>query len=237
MNRILLSLIFTLAFHSVSAQTTVSVSGKLMSEGEPVEFANVILTTVKDTSTVVQFAITNTEGMFTLEKIPFGEYRLTSRFIGYKTAITTFVISENMSSIDLGVIAMEADVTVLGAVTITAQRKLIQKTSEGFVINAASNITQAGGTATDLLRSAPTVHVNDEGGITLRGKTPLILINGRSSSLANTGQIAASSVESIEIITNPSAKYDASAESGIINIILKKNKQSGTNGAFALGAG
>ena len=222
---------------SIFSQTTISVKGKLMSEGEPVEFANVILSTVKDTSTVVQFAITDAEGVFTLEKVPLGEYRVTSSFIGYKTVITKFMINENNSIVDLGTIVMEVDAAMLGEVTVTAQRKLIQKTNEGFVINAASNITQAGGTATDLLRSAPTVHVNDEGGITLRGKTPLILINGRSSSLANTNRIAASSIESIEIITNPSAKYDASAESGIINIILKKNKQGGTNGAFALGAG
>ena len=120
---------------------------------------------------------------------------------------------------------------MLGTVTVSAQRRLIQKTAEGFIVNAAAYITQTGGTATDLLRNTPTVNVDAEGAVTLRGKTPLILINGRHSAISNTDHIAASSVESIEIITNPSAKYDASAESGIINIRLKKNKQSGTNGA------
>jgi len=139
--------------------------------------------------------------------------------------------------VDLDSISMEADTVMLGVVTISAQRKIIQKTPEGFILNAASNITQTGGTATDLLRSTPTVNVDEDGNITLRGKTPLILINGRNSSMTNTDQIAASSVESIEIINNPSAKYDASAESGIINIKLKKNKKSGTSGGFAVGAG
>ncbi|MDR0795567.1 MAG: TonB-dependent receptor [Tannerella sp.] len=213
------------------------VKGRLVGEGEPVEFANVLLTTVSDTSTVLQFALTDAQGMFTLDKVPFGEYRLINRFISYKTITTALNINENNSSVDLGTIVMETDAAMLGEVTVTAQRRLVQKTTEGFKINAASNITQLGGTATDLLRSAPTVHVSDEGRISLRGKTPLILINGRSSSLANTNQIAASSIESIEIITNPPARYDASAESGIINIILKKNRQSGTNGALALGAG
>jgi hypothetical protein len=114
---------------------------------------------------------------------------------------------------------------------------MIEKTTEGFVVNTANNITQLGGTATDILKSTPTVTVDNDGAITLRGKTPLILINGRNSGISNTDQIAASSIESIEIINNASSKYDANAESGIINIKLKKNKQAGTNGALALGTG
>jgi hypothetical protein len=236
-NKILFIPFYLIFIFSGYAQRTGSIKGKLLSEGLPVEFANAILTTAKDTTSFINYEITDSEGRFTFDNVPFGDYHLLFRIIGFKTATTTFALNESNPSIDLGIIEMETDVTMLGEVTVTAQRRLIQKTTEGFVINAASNITQIGGTATDLLRSAPTVHVSDEGGITLRGKTPLILINGRSSSLANTNQIAASSVESIEIMTNPSAKYDASAESGIINIILKKNRQNGTNGAFALGAG
>jgi hypothetical protein len=120
---------------------------------------------------------------------------------------------------------------------VIAQKKMIEKTMEGFIINTANNITQMGGTATDLLKSTPTVTVDNDVVISLRGKTPLILINGSNSGMSNTDQIAASSVESIEIINNASSKYDANAESGIINIKLKKNKQSGTNGAVAIGGG
>ena len=117
------------------------------------------------------------------------------------------------------------------------KKKQIQKTDEGFIFNAVSNISQSGGTATDMLKSIPTVAVDAEGGITLRGKSPMILINGKNSAIKNTDQIAASSIESIEIISNPTAKYDANAESGIINIKLKKNNQSGINGAVVLGGG
>ena len=129
------------------------------------------------------------------------------------------------------------DESDLVKVVVTAQKRMIEKTDEGFIVNTANNISQIGGTATDLLRATPTVTVDNDGAITLRGKSPLILINGRNSALSNTSQIAASSVESIEIINNASSKYDANAESGIINIKLKKNKQSGTNGAIALGTG
>jgi len=129
------------------------------------------------------------------------------------------------------------DASELGKVIVVAQKKMIEKTTEGFIINTANNIAQIGGTATDLLKSTPTVTVDNDGAITLRGKTPLILINGRNSGITNTDQIAASAIESIEIINNASSKYDANAESGIINIKLKKNKQSGTNGAIAIGGG
>ena len=122
-------------------------------------------------------------------------------------------------------------------------RNLIQKTEDGFVVNASANITQIGGTAADLLKTMPGVLVSAEGEITLRGRTPLTLINGRISGITGVDRVAqleripASSIERIEIINNPSAKYDADAEGGIINIILKKIEDNGTNGAFAIGAG
>jgi outer membrane receptor for ferrienterochelin and colicin len=117
------------------------------------------------------------------------------------------------------------------------KKKLIQKTAEGIIFNVAANIAQIGGTATDLLKNIPTVEVDADGAISLRGKKPLILINGKNSAITNIDQIASSSIESIEVITNPTAKYDANAESGVINIKLKKNNQNGINGAVALGAG
>jgi len=212
-----------------------SVKGRLMEGSSPLEFVDVLLSSAKDTLTVLKYASSDAEGFFALEKVPFGEYRLTARLIGFQALSMPVIV--NSPLIDLGNMTMKEDALMLSTVTVSAQRKLIQKTAEGFTLNVSSDITQMGGTATDLLRNTPTVQVNADGGITLRGKSPLILINGRNSAMSNTDHIAASSVESIEIITNPSAKYDASAESGIINIQLKKNKQSGTNGAFAAGAG
>jgi outer membrane receptor protein involved in Fe transport len=131
----------------------------------------------------------------------------------------------------------------LKEVEVTAMRDMVQKTEEGFVVNASDNITQIGGTAADLLKNMPGVIVDAEGQITIRGRTPLTLINGRVSGIAGVDRAAqldripASSIEKIEIINNPSAKYDADAEGGVINIVLKKNEDNGTNGAFAIGAG
>jgi outer membrane cobalamin receptor len=105
---------------------------------------------------------------------------------------------------------------------------LIRRTDEGIVVDASQTLTQIGGTAADLLRNMPGVLVGSEGGVSLRGRSPLILINGRISGISGTDrsvnlqQIPASSIERIEIITNPSAKYDADAEGGIINIVLEK---------------
>jgi len=219
------------------SQNSGVVKGKVSDGTHPIEFANVLLSTVADSSNVVQYALTDSIGSFTLDKITYGEYWMQVRIIGYNPIIRKITLTRETAVQNIGDIILQEDATMLGQVTITGQRKFIQKTPQGFVINAASNITQMGGTATDLFRNAPTIAVDAEGGITLRGKTPLILINGRNSAMTNLDQIAASSIESIEIITNPSARYDADAESGIINIKLKKSMGEGFNGAFAAGAG
>ena len=231
--------LFTIIFFALNvyAQEKGLVKGKIMEGDNPLEFVNVLLTAEKDTVTVIKFATTGQEGLFMFDNVPIGEYRISARLIGYTPKSISFTIKDEIPNVDFGNVFMETDTQILGIVTVEVQRKLIQKTTEGFIMNAAADITQTGGTVTDLLRNTPAVSVDAEGGITLRGKTPLILINGRNSAMSNTDHIAASSVESIEIITNPSAKYDASAESGIINIKLKKNTQSGTNGALAAGAG
>jgi hypothetical protein len=219
------------------SQNTGTVKGIVTDRVSPVEFANVLFSDKEDFSNVVQFTLTDSIGAFVLDKIPFGEYYLQVRMLGYNAFTQKIVISNEKVAQDIGNITLQSDATLLSTITVTGQRKLIQKTTEGFILNAASDITQVGGTATDLLRNTPTVNVDAEGVITLRGKTPLILINGRNSSFANTDQIAASDIESIEIITNPSAKYDASAESGIINIRLKKNMEYGLSGALTAGVG
>ncbi len=218
------------------AQRTGTIAGNVIDNQQAVEFATVTLAKMPDTTKVLHFASTDSLGKFSFENIDFGNYLIKISLIGYKSAAQTIVLSEDNRMFNLTNFVLKNENT-LNEVVVTYRKKLIEKTSEGFIVNAAANITQAGGTATDLLKSTPTVAVDAEGAITLRGKTPLILINGRNSKLSNTNQIPASSIESIEIINNASAKYDANAQSGIINIRLKKNTQSGTNGAVALGAG
>jgi outer membrane receptor for ferrienterochelin and colicin len=111
---------------------------------------------------------------------------------------------------------------------------LSKKTAQGFIMNADATLSQQGGTATDVLRNMPTVAVDADGGVTIRGKAPMILINGRNSALTNLESIPAASIESIEVINSPGAQYDADSEGAIINIKLKKSDLDNLNVALAL---
>ncbi|MTH15530.1 TonB-dependent receptor [Flavobacterium sp. LC2016-01] len=217
------------------AQKTAAIKGNITDGKLPVEFVDVVLKRASDSTKIANYAVTDVMGNFALENVPSGDYQLQFKLIGFKTISQKIKVSE--SPISIGTIKLQNDTNLLNDVVVKSQKKQIQKTNEGFIFNAVSNISQSGGTATDMLKSIPTVAVDAEGGITLRGKSPMILINGKNSAITNMDQIAASSIESIEIISNPTAKYDANAESGIINIKLKKNNQSGLNGAVVLGGG
>ncbi len=211
--------------------------------GNPVEFANVFITLQKDTTKIVTGTVTDSFGRFSLEKLTSGDYVLNVQMIGYVKKEIPVSVSATNQIIELNDIAILTDALLLNSVEVTAMRDIVKKTEEGFVVNAADNITQIGGTAADLLRNMPGILVSSEGEITIRGKSPLTLINGRVSGIAGIDRAAqldripASSIERIEIINNPTSKYDADAEGGVINIILKKNQDRGTNGAFAVGAG
>ena len=213
------------------------ITGNLMNKAKPVEFATVTISNLQDSVKVLNYEASDSLGHFSFGNLDYGKYLVRIKLVGYLPILKNATISTEQKQVDFKDLNLVEDAIELSKVIVIAQKKMIEKTMEGFIINTANNITQMGGTATDLLKSTPTVTVDNDGVISLRGKTPLILINGRNSGMSNTDQIAASSVESIEIINNASSKYDANAESGIINIKLKKNKQSGTNGAVAIGGG
>jgi outer membrane receptor protein involved in Fe transport len=224
-----------------SGQSSRTISGIVTDQNGAIAFANVVLTESADTAKIVSAAVTDSHGQFMINNLSNGEYLLNVRFLGFKTKQVQ--ISMNGKNIDVGVVTIVADPKVLQTIEVQGLRDIIEKTEEGFVVNASSNITQIGGTAADLLKNMPGVTVSAEGEITLRGKTPLTLINGRISGItgvdraAQLERIPASNIERIEIINNPSAKYDGDAEGGVINIVLKKSEELGTNGAFAIGAG
>lgn len=225
------------------AQSTGSISGTVLNGNNPIEFTNVYVTPATDSTNIIVGEVTDGQGRFVISNLPFADYRLTVQMIGFVKKQIPISLSSTLASMDFGVIQLVPDVQLLGDVEVTAMRSMIQKTEDGFVVSASDNLTQIGGTAADLLRNMPGVLVGADGEITLRGKSPLTLINGRISGIAGIDRAAqleripASSIDRIEIINNPSAKYDADAEGGVINIILKKNEDNGTNGAFAVGAG
>ncbi len=221
------------------AQQNSQITGKVIDARGPLEFADIILYKKTDTTKRVASVLSDSTGNFIFKKIPSGLYIASVELVGYKPYKLDIALKENSSSLDLGVIELKSVGVTLNTITITAQRKQIQKTPQGFIVKAEDNITQAAGTASDLLANTPTVLVDAEGGVSIRGKSPMILINGRNSVLGSKSldRIPASSIEKIEIINNPSAQYDADAEGGIINITLKKNRLNGTNGAVSVGGG
>lgn len=233
-NTALIILLFLVHQFSFS-QKAFSVRGTVTDGKTPLEFVDVILKKTADSTKTANYTVTDISGNFSLENLTEGEYELQVKLMGFKNY--TKKVRVTNSPVSVGIIILENDTNLLNTVVVNSQKKQIQKTDEGFIFNAVSNISQSGGTAIDMLKNIPTVAVDADDAITLRGKTPLILINGKNSAITNMDQIPASSIESIEIITSPTAKYDANAESGIINIKLKKNNQNGINGAAVLGAG
>ncbi|MEO6914854.1 MAG: outer membrane beta-barrel family protein, partial [Chitinophagaceae bacterium] len=139
-------------------------------------------------------------------------------------------------SIDLGNIKLEVGAKMLGEVTVVAQRPTLTMGIDRKIFNVDKNITSAGGTAIDVMRNIPSVTVDVEGNVQLRNVSPEIFVDGRPTILT-LQQIPADDIERIELITNPSAKFDAATTGGIINVVLKKNRRSGFNGIASFGIG
>jgi outer membrane receptor protein involved in Fe transport len=196
--------------------------------------------------TIVSGMLTKANGQFSLENLSlFGNYKLRITAIGY-TPIDQKVafemkqggdMSQALAGVDkdLGNIKMEADAKVLENVTVTASKPLVTMGIDRKVFNVEKSLTSVGGSAVDVMRNVPSVQVDIDGNVTLRNSSPQIFVDGRPSTLT-LEQIPADAIQSVEVITNPSAKYDASGgNSGILNIVLKKNRKTGYNGNVRAG--
>jgi outer membrane receptor protein involved in Fe transport len=228
--------LFLLLFCGFHAFSQSSIQARIIDKSAPVEFVNVLLYSASDSVKILKYATTDSAGAFKLAGLGSGKYVLKTQMMGFIPSKIQVSLAE-AQSLQLSDISLVTDSKMLAAVEVISQKELVQKTTQGFIVKANDNLTQAGGSATDLLKSVPTVVVDAEGAITVRGKGPLILINGRTSGISSTDLIPASSVESVEIINNPSAQYDADSEGGIINITLKKAAKSGTNVTASVGGG
>ncbi|MGB8191555.1 MAG: outer membrane beta-barrel protein [Chitinophagaceae bacterium] len=219
-------------------------------EGVSVQFIGTKLdsATKQRRDTVLSGMFTRNNGDFALENLPlFGNAKIVFTAIGYKqveqkvafqlTRPANGDMSQALSAIDkdLGNIKMEADAQVLEQVTVSGTKSLIQLGVDRKVFNVERNISSVGGTAVDVMRQVPSVSVDIDGNVTLRNNAPQIFVDGRPSTLT-LEQIPADAISSIEIITNPSAKFDASGgTAGILNIVLKKNRKAGYNGNLRAG--
>jgi len=234
-----LLMVVMLATQITWAQTqegTGKISGVLIDTEtqKPVEFATVALEDTK-TNKPVNGSLADDKGKFEISKVANGTYKIVISFMGYNNIeINDVVISDDKKNIDLGSQKMSATVTQLKEVVVQGQRDLVEEKVDRLIYNAENDNTTKGGDGTDVLRRVPMLTVDMDGNVSLRGNQNLrVLINGKPSAVAATSvsdalkQIPADEIKSVEVITSPSAKYDAEGSGGIINIITKKSNLQG----------
>ena len=228
----LLTFIFTLSLLAQSGK----IKGRILGDdAKPLEFVTVTLHNLKD-STLVKGALSEADGQYFFEQLKNGSYFVKANQVGLKT-ISSDPHSISGNELTVNDLTLKNDIKTLNAVTVTAQKPFIEHQLDKTVVNVENSIVAAGSTALEVLEKAPSVIVDSEGKITLRGKQGVrVMIDGKPSQLSQ-DQLAnllrntnASMIQKIEIITNPSSKYDAQGNAGIINIVMKKNQLYGTNG-------
>jgi len=200
----------------------------------PLEFANIAVYNNTDSS-LVTGGITDENGQFEVSGFDFGEYYIVANFVGFnKSHIKNVSIDADNPSSDLGEIELNPSAVALGSVDVIADKAQVEFKLDKKVVNVSQVISAVGGTAVDVLENTPSVQVDIEGNVTVRGSSNFtVLIDGRPSVLSGSEalrQIPSSSIENIEIITNPSAKYEPDGNAGIINLVMKKNSLNGLSG-------
>lgn len=218
------------------------ISGQVVdAKGNAVPYATVTL--LRTDSTVVNGDLTRENGNFTIENTGTGKFILRINILGYRERFVDNITVLSDAPVKLGKIAMAAEAQALAEVQITGEKAQMQMSIDKKVFNVEKTITATGGSATDVLRNIPSVAVDVEGEVQLRGKTATILIDGKPATLLG-GDVASalqslpsSAIQNVEVITNPSARFDAQGMAGIINIVTKKDNRLGLNGSVSIGAG
>ena len=217
-----------------------TVKGKIMDKVQniPVEYASVAFYKVRDSS-LVTGGITNENGEFAIEKVPGGRYYSEIKFIGYKTLrLEPFAVNPRNMEVSLGTILLEPASEEIEGVVITGQKKMLTHNLDKKVFNVEKNINTEGGSALEIMESIPSVEVDMDGNVSLRGSQNVtILVDNKPSTYSSIDEIPADIIESIEVITNPSARYDPDGLSGIINIVFKKKRDPGYHAMVMLNAG
>jgi iron complex outermembrane recepter protein len=242
--KIFLTLALIICANAIFAQTkpaTAKVSGSIIdAQNQPIGYVTISLLQATKDSAVVKGALSNDAGIYTLGQVAAGTYVIRATSAGFaKTTSKAFTITG--ADVNVPALAMPISTKSLNAVNVTATRPLIEQKIDRTVMNVEGSVLAAGNSALEILERAPGVTVDKDDNISLQGKQGVtVMINDKLTYLSAT-QLAnllrstdGNTIKSIEIITNPSAKYDAAGNSGIINIQLKKNTQSGTNGSLNL---
>jgi len=226
-------------FFGITISAQISITGKVVEKNtkHPLEFATIILTN-PTTGKLIIGETTNSKGEFSINTKK-GNYNIKIEFIGFKNhLINNISISKNYS---LQTILLQENSQALDEIEVIAEKSTTEYKLDKRVFNVGKDLISKGGSVNDILNNVPSVNVDIEGTVSLRGNSNVrILINGKPSVLtANNGleSIPSESIEKVEVITNPSAKYDAEGTGGIINVILKKNKNGGFGSSLQLTTG
>ena len=220
------------------------VKGKILDKAtdEPMPYVNVVVNTSAD-GKFLKGAITDEDGAFSVSDIADGNYQLVISYFGYKEVKREFSISSEKNTHNYSTIYLSEDVKQLSEVTVKGQRSSVKLEVDRKSFDVSQDIANAGGAASDVLENIPSVEVDNDGNISLRGNSSVeVWINGKASGLTSDNraqilqQLPAESIDRIEVIDNPSAKFSAEGSAGIINIVLKKDRKAGYYGSLQTGA-
>ncbi|HEY4789706.1 MAG TPA: outer membrane beta-barrel family protein [Bacteroidales bacterium] len=227
--------------HNLPAESKVYGTIIDASNNQPVPYASVAIYRAKD-STLITGVMSKDDGSFVIEGLPYGKFYIQVTFIGYKKQnLGGITLSPNQTTDALGTLKINPSTTSLAEVEVVASNPPIKYQIDKKVVDISKNITASGGTVADALQNVPSVQTDVQGNVTLRGSSNFtVLVDGRPSPIEGSEalqQIPANLVQSVEIITNPSAKYEAEGSAGIINVVMKKQKIQGTSGMLNATAG
>ena len=243
MRQLIIAVLLCMA-HISYAQNGITISGQIKEQKTKIAipYANVILKTMPD-SAFVTGTVTGEDGRFSLENIKSGNYTLEINYTGFVARKMPVLAGQLSQYLDMGIIELDEDKKALSEVVVRARTEEVSSKMDKKTFNLGDNISQAGSSVLEAMKNLPGVTVQ-EGKVALRGNEKvMVLMDGKQTALTGMGgqsgldNIPASAIERIEIINNPSAKFDANGNAGIINIIYKKEKQEGFNGKAGLSGG
>ena len=234
--------LFVLAVVAVMVVEAAVVKGRIVDAGgSALDFVNVMLTSKVDKSAVYG-GISDEKGVFVVEGVPAGEYELDITFVGYQSIKKTVTVKSLNEEVKLGQLVLREDAKLLGEVEVVGQASQMRFDIDKKVFNVDQNLAASGASASEMLQGIPSVDVDNEGNISLRNSSSVeVWINGKPSGLTEENraqileQMPAGSIEAVEVITNPSAKFNPEGTAGIINLVLKKDRKAGYYGSVSAG--
>ena len=243
MNKII-SFLLLLVLNTTVAFAQGSVKGRVLDKksNTGLEFINVVIRK-EGSDKILKGAITDTDGHFIISDVPNGNHTLTASGMGYKDVVRTFSLKATSPNKNFIALYLSEDAKSLDEVVVTAQRADMKLEVDRKTFSVDQQISNAGGVATDVLENIPSVEVDNEGNVSLRGNSSVeVWINGKASGLTSDNratvlqQLPAESIDRIEVIDNPSSQFSAEGSAGIINIVLKKDRKAGYYGSVQAGA-